>query len=79
MNVFITGASSGIGAALANEFAKRGACLGLVARRRDALDGIAAAFEAQYASDPGNPRTPATLAMPTSVPRPRAFIPAMKG
>ena len=42
MNVFITGASSGIGAALANEFAKRGACLGLVARRRDALDGIEA-------------------------------------
>ena len=42
MNVFITGASSGIGAALANEFAKRGACLGLVARRRDALDSIEA-------------------------------------
>ena len=44
MNVFITGASSGIGAALANEFAKRGACLGLVARRRDALDSIEAAL-----------------------------------
>ena len=44
MNVFITGASSGLGAALANEFAKRGACLGLVARRRDALDSIEAAL-----------------------------------
>jgi NAD(P)-dependent dehydrogenase (short-subunit alcohol dehydrogenase family) len=41
MNVFITGASSGIGAALAKEFAARGACCGLVARRRDALDAVA--------------------------------------
>jgi hypothetical protein len=40
MNVFITGASSGIGAALAREFAARGATLGLVARRGDALDAL---------------------------------------
>lgn len=50
MNVFITGASSGIGAALANEFATRGACLGLVARRRDGLDTVKAAL-------PGNHHT----------------------
>lgn len=38
--VFITGASSGIGAALAREYAARGATLGLLGRRRDALDQL---------------------------------------
>ncbi|KAB0605541.1 SDR family NAD(P)-dependent oxidoreductase, partial [Castellaniella defragrans] len=32
--MFITGASSGIGAALARRYAARGAALGLVGRRR---------------------------------------------
>ena len=40
MNVFITGASSGIGAALAREFAARGATLGLLARRADVLEAL---------------------------------------
>jgi len=40
LNVFITGASSGIGAELARQYAQQGACLGLVARRTDMLETL---------------------------------------
>lgn len=40
MKVFITGASSGLGAALAAHYAARGAVLGLVARRADKLTEV---------------------------------------
>jgi short-subunit dehydrogenase len=43
MRVFITGASAGLGRALALHYAKQGAALGLVARREDALRAVAAA------------------------------------
>src|SRR5690349_17718437 len=39
-NVLVTGASSGIGAALAEGFAKRGATVGICARRADRLDEV---------------------------------------
>ena len=54
MKVFLTGASSGIGAALAREYAKSGAQLGLFARRADALAALAQSLDpppAVYAGD----------------------------
>ena len=57
MNVFITGASSGIGAALARLYAGQGATLGLFARRGDALSVVAAALApATCAIYPGDVR-----------------------
>lgn len=41
LRVFITGASSGLGEALAHEYARRGAQLGLLARRGDSLKALA--------------------------------------
>ncbi len=41
LKVFITGASSGIGSALASHYARQGALLGLAARRGDSLQTLA--------------------------------------
>jgi Short-chain dehydrogenases of various substrate specificities len=48
MRVFITGASSGIGRALASRYAARGAVLGLVARREQALRDLAASLPGDH-------------------------------
>ncbi len=47
----ITGASSGIGVEFAKAFARRGARLVLVARRKDRLDAVAAAIRAESGVD----------------------------
>lgn len=67
--VWITGASSGIGAALAREFASKGARLVLSSRRRDALDSVAD-------SCTGCPERP--MVLPLDLTRPEAFAPAVK-
>ena len=48
LRVFLTGASSGIGAALARHYAGQGAVLGLAARRGTELQALAAALTARF-------------------------------
>ena len=48
--VFITGASSGIGEALARHYARSASVLGLAARRKDHLDALAADLKVQCAT-----------------------------
>ncbi len=52
LKVFITGASSGLGAALAQHYAAQGAQLGLVGRKPDALAAVAEGLDAHpYIAD----------------------------
>ena len=63
--VIITGASSGLGKALANEYAGRGATLGLIARRADLLTQLAASLPVRsytYAVDVTDARSLAIAA-----------------
>jgi len=67
MRVFLTGASSGLGEALARHYAARGATLGLVARREPELQALAASLgSATVATYRGDVREPADLARAAS-------------
>jgi short-subunit dehydrogenase len=60
--VFLTGASSGIGAALARHYAAQGAVLGLAARRTDVLQALAATLDTPCHLYPLDVRDHAALA-----------------
>ena len=62
LRVVITGASSGIGRALAAEYARHGATLGLIARRAQALQELAAGLKVQTALYPLDVRDAAGMA-----------------
>lgn len=59
--VIITGASSGIGAALARHYARQGAVLGLIARRAAELESLAAQFSVPVRIYPADVRDAAAL------------------
>ncbi len=61
LRVIITGASSGIGEALARHYAKQGAALGLISRRERALTQLAAQLPAPVLTYPADVRDAAAL------------------
>ncbi len=60
--VIITGASSGLGAALARHYANHGATLGLIARRQSELEQLRAAFSVACETYPLDVRNDAAIA-----------------
>ena len=58
---WITGGSSGIGAALAHELSRRGASVAVTARRADLLEQVAASAPGEVRALPGDVREPAEL------------------
>ena len=61
MKIFLTGASSGIGEALARHYAGAGATMGLVARRRAMLEALSASLPAPSTIHEADVRDPAAM------------------
>jgi NADP-dependent 3-hydroxy acid dehydrogenase YdfG len=59
--VLVTGASRGIGAAIAHAFAARGATLGLVARRREPLEALAKELGGEHVALEGDVSDPDSI------------------
>lgn len=59
--VFLTGAGSGIGAALARHYAEQGAVIGLVGRRASVLDALAASLPGRHLCLPADVADPASI------------------
>ncbi|MGZ3417048.1 MAG: SDR family NAD(P)-dependent oxidoreductase [Polyangiales bacterium] len=66
---FVTGASAGIGRALAERLAERGTTVALAARRKDLLDDVRAAIEAKGGR---------AVVVPVDVSRPEEVVAAME-
>ena len=60
MRVFLTGASSGLGEALARQYARQGATLGLFARREGELARLAASLAPATVATPAPARPAAS-------------------
>ncbi len=73
--VWITGASSGIGAALARHYAGQGATLGLVARRLDVLEAMARQLPGDHACFAADVTVPDTLSIAADRFRQRFGVP----
>jgi short-subunit dehydrogenase len=65
--IFITGASSGIGSALARYYARQGAALGLAARRGDRLLALAAELSTELSTGLSTTSAPGVFTYPLDV------------